>query len=176
MSYAPQPLSCQESRGLIGAYVDGELSQAQASLLRQHLLDCVTCRTSTQDLKALRRWFAPKSAASDALVPSGFAARVTRRAFAGDTGERAAPLETPAVSPAGVGAAGQARLRAFVIGLTGLAAAAAVVAALAIQAQQRPTERDLRAEDQALPSNSELIDRLDALNRENELEADGTRR
>jgi hypothetical protein len=52
--------------------------------------------------------------------------------------------------------------------LTGVAAAAAIVAALAIQAQKRPTGRDLRADDRALQSTEEILDRLEALNRAEE--------
>ena len=171
MSATAEPLSCKDARGMVGAYVDGELSEAQASVLRQHLLACVACRSSTQDLKSLKRWFAAEALEQPAAVPTGFAARVTRRAFAGDTGERHAspatalqPQVTTVGAPVGLSSPG-GRLHSFVIGMTGLAAAAAIVAALAIQAQKRPAERDLRADDNAIPSTSELIDELDALNR-----------
>ncbi len=176
MSATAEPLSCNDARGMVGAYVDGELSEAQASVLRQHLLACVTCRGSTQSLKSLKRWFAAEAAEQPVTVPTGFAARVTRRAFAGDTGERnGGSVSAPLPQVVAVGASDTsgarstaARLHSFVVGMTGLAAAAAVVAVLAIQAQKRPAERDLRADDSAIPSTSQLIDQLDALNRAEE--------
>jgi anti-sigma factor RsiW len=167
-------LSCRDAQPLVGAYVDGELSESQASPLRQHLLACQACRASAQDLKSLKRWFAPGKVASQTAIPSGFAARVTRRAFAGDTGERreelarTAPVPAPSAGAALAAPSRQRSLHSLVLTLTGVAAAAAIVAALAIQAQKRPTGRDLRADDRALQSTEEILDRLEALNRAEE--------
>ena len=74
---------CQNARALVPAYLDGEVSETQASLLRQHLIDCQDCRTQAQDQRSLKGWFVPLSAAQGGSqeVPSGFAARVARRAF-----------------------------------------------------------------------------------------------
>ncbi len=76
---------CKESLRLIPGYLDGELSEAQSAPLRQHLIDCPTCRKAASGEKAFKRWFEPEAPAVE--VPVGFAARVVRRAFAGETGE-----------------------------------------------------------------------------------------
>lgn len=79
-------MNCKECLPLIPGYLDGELSEAQAGPLRQHLMDCRACRRSLSSEKSLKRWFAFEDA-GQAEVPQGFAERVARRAFAGDTGE-----------------------------------------------------------------------------------------
>lgn len=126
--------TCKEARPLVASYADGELSEAQAGLLRRHLLECSGCRRLAQDEKALKRWFV---AAAAPAVPEDFAARVVRRAFAGDTGEHG-------FAPAPVLEVG--RLRGFVTTLTGLAAAAAILIAVAIRQSDLPAERGLRAD------------------------------
>src|SRR5262245_16363421 len=83
---------CTDARPLIPAWADGELSEAQAAPLRAHLLGCRDCRGSTQDLRALHLWFDAGAVDGSSLVPPGFAARVARRAFAGDRGERGATV------------------------------------------------------------------------------------
>ena len=88
-------MNCKECLPLIPGYLDGELSEAQAAPLRQHLMDCRSCRRALSSEKSLKRWFAFEDAL-EAEVPAGFAERVARRAFAGDTGE-------PAASPSGGG-------------------------------------------------------------------------
>lgn len=85
---------CKESLRLIPGYLDGELSEAQSAPLRQHLIDCPACRKAASGEKAFKRWFEPEAPAVE--VPVGFAARVVRRAFAGETGEApAAEREAP---------------------------------------------------------------------------------
>ena len=83
MEHAMKP-TCDDARALVPSYLDGELSEAQASPLRAHLLDCPACRGVAKEGKALRRWFEFEPA--PVSVPAGFAARVARRAFAGDPG------------------------------------------------------------------------------------------
>jgi hypothetical protein len=161
-------LTCREAQPLVGAYLDGELSEPRAALLRKHLLECFACRSGVQDGKTLQRWFAPlREAASErsgefsAPVPSGFAARVARRAFAGDDGERRVG---PAPAPHG----NDGRILRFVTGLTALAAAAAILLAVAYRAQSRPSGDRLSADDRAPLTVLEIRDRLERLNREAE--------
>src|SRR5258705_12108957 len=85
-------MECNQAQPLIPSYLDGELSEPQAAPLRRHLLDCQPCRAGAQSEKNVKRWF---SATAAIAVPKGFAARVARRAFAGDTGE---PRLEPAVA------------------------------------------------------------------------------
>jgi anti-sigma factor RsiW len=86
--------TCQDALPLVPSYLDGELSQARAGLLRKHLLDCQACRASAQDSKSISRWFV-QPARAEFAAPSGFAARVSRRAFAGDTGSLEVALPAP---------------------------------------------------------------------------------
>jgi len=128
---------CKEARPLIPSYADGELSEAQAGLLRKHLLECSSCRLLAQDEKALKSWFAGSAATA---VPAGFAERVVRRAFAGDTGEHSG-------AAAGTAPAEIHRLRDFVATMAGLAAAAAILFTVAIRQTDLPDERGLRADE-----------------------------
>ena len=50
-------MNCKECLPLITGYLDGELSELQAAPLRQHLMDCRTCRKSLASEKSLKRWF-----------------------------------------------------------------------------------------------------------------------
>lgn len=157
-------LKCREAQPLIGAYLDGELSETRAALLRKHLMDCVACRGGAQDGKQLQRWFgalrdasAERGSEFAAPVPAGFASRVARRAFAGDDGERSVELR-PAAPQEG-------RLLRFVTRLTAVAAAAALLLAAAYRAQSRPSGDRLSADDRAPLSIQEIHDRLDRLNR-----------
>lgn len=135
--------TCKEAVPLIGAYLDSELSEPRASLLRQHLIGCHVCRNTAQDGKSLKRWFAPARAEAAPLasaVPTGFAARVARRAMAGDTGDRLdRQLATPRTS--------DGRVLAFIVGITAVAAAVALVLAMAARTNLRPAGDHLSADD-----------------------------
>ncbi len=138
----PADLSCENARSLIPGYLDGELTEAQAAPLRKHLFACPTCREVTKDEKSLKKWF------SEALpetvdVPQGFAARVARRAFAGDPGllvpvpARAASVEEhPSLLP-------------FLLKLTAVAAGLLLVFAVTIQRRSLPSGDGLSATDLA---------------------------
>ncbi|MCY3001226.1 MAG: zf-HC2 domain-containing protein [Planctomycetota bacterium] len=145
--------TCKEAVPMIGAYLDGELSPASAALLRPHLLECPACRNSTADGRALQRWFTPlRESASAPAVPSGFAARVARRAVAGDTGERSAP------------AAQEGKLLPFVLRLTAVAAAVTLMLALGVRLRSRPDAGSLSADDRKPLSMSQIQSELDRLN------------
>ena len=144
-------LQCEEARPLIGSYADGELTEAQATPLRQHLMSCAACRVLVQDQKALERWFAPSPTVE---VPAGFAERVARRAFAGDRGETSVTAGTEADS---------AGIESFLFRLASLAAAAAILFAVMIQQQSRPSTDSMKAGENA-PSLEELRRELDQLN------------
>jgi hypothetical protein len=154
-------MQCQDALPLVPSYLDGELSEAQAAPLREHLLDCQPCRGSAQDLKGLKRWFVP-GAAVEAAVPSGFAARVARRAFAGDTGEHPeAALPERTLRPVAAGDATRAHA-GYVRELTGLAAAVLVALTIGLRMQEVPSGERLRA-DEMMPF-SEVQNRLEELN------------
>src|ERR1700752_2002103 len=89
--------SCDETRKLVPRYLDGELSEAQASPLRTHLLDCPACREVAKEGRSFHRWFEAVEPVPVA-IPAGFAARVARRAFAGDPG-MLVPVEPPSLVP-----------------------------------------------------------------------------
>jgi len=115
-------MSCQNARLLTPSYLDGELSEEQAAPLRAHLLDCVGCRETAKQGTAIKRWFQAPSVLGGVLdralvgrvaVPDGFAARVARRAFAGDPG---------VLAPFAVETAPAGTLLPFVLKLSALAA------------------------------------------------------
>lgn len=154
----PNDFTCSDARPLVPAYLDGELSADRASPLRQHLMDCADCRTATQSHKAQSRWFAPTPEVS---VPAGFAARVARRAFQGDTGE--APLPNTTLAP----------VLPFVLRMTAAAAALLLVLSVVLRGVDVPTGGELRADDAATMSLDEALERLESLNAEEANFAEG---
>jgi anti-sigma factor RsiW len=154
---------CKRFRPLIPGYLDGELSEDQASPLRKHLMDCRSCRTATQGEKALKGWFV---AAEAITVPEGFAAHVARRAFAGDRGER---------TSAGVLGEEQRKGALLNFVLTATAAAAALLLLLAggLGGVGLPAESGLRADDVAPITEAQVLRNLERLNSGTEPELAG---
>ena len=145
---------CERVRPLMPAYLDGELGEESARELRHHLMDCQPCRTAAQGERALKRWFqAPVSAE----VPVGFAARVARRAFAGDVGSADVGMAGPrSLEPVG-------GLQGFLLRATAAAALLLIGLSGLMSRSQAPAGDALRAEDQAPPSLEELLRELDRL-------------
>lgn len=157
-------IECKDARPLIGAYTDGELSEAQAGPLRKHLLSCHECRNSAQAIKGSKRWF-PRATATETegLVPAGFAARVARRAFEGDTGEHAAPARVGVGGATLVVERGDSRRQlGFLLEVTGIAAAVLVAFSVAFRMREMPTDQVLRA-DEAMTV-QQIKDQLEELN------------
>jgi anti-sigma factor RsiW len=127
-------IACEAARALVPSYLDGELSEAQASPLRAHLLDCPACRETAKEGKALSRWFVAESEV--VTVPAGFAARVARRAFAGDPGLLVP--EPPPLAP-------RRALLPFLLAATAVAAAALLALALALKRESLPRASGLDA-------------------------------
>jgi hypothetical protein len=146
---------CQDALPLVPSYLDGELSEVRAGFLRKHLLDCQACRASAQDGKLLARWFA-QPAKLQFAPPSGFAARVARRAFAGDTGSQ---------QPAETATRERGRLLQFVLGLSAAAAALMMLSAIALRDQALPGADSLNAASEA-QSVEAVLQRLEELNRQ----------
>jgi|TARA_B100000959_G_C14545302_1_gene445359 anti-sigma factor RsiW len=140
--------TCADARPLVPAYLDGELTADRASPLRQHLMECADCRTQTQAHKTQHQWFVPTPEVS---VPEGFAARVARRAFQGDTGE--APASTELLAP----------VLPFVLKMTAAAAGLLLVLSGVMRAVDIPTGGELRADDAATMTLEEALDRLEML-------------
>ena len=130
-------ISCDNARSLVPSYLDGELSEAQASPLRNHLFDCPACREVAKEGRVLERWFEP-AAAQPVSVPAGFAARVARRALAGDPGVLM-PEEPAALRP-------RRSLLPFLLTACAVAAAVLLVLALAIQRESLPKSNGLDAQ------------------------------
>ena len=149
---------CAQARPLVAPYLDGELSEALAGPLRRHLMDCPACRAEAQAGRSLKRWFAAEPAMA---VPGGFAARVARRAFAGDTGERGAESDE---GWAPVAAAEQGALLGFVLRLTAAAALLLIGLSVSSRLQQLPPGDRLRAQEPTR-STEEILRRLDELDR-----------
>ncbi len=151
-------MECNNARHLIPSYLDGELTEAQASPLRKHLLDCQPCRGATQGEKNMKRWFVD---AEPVAIPRDFSARVARRAFAGDTGEgyvAAAPSWNDATAADGV-------LR-FVLRMTAIAAAILILLSLALSRINLPSESRLMADDHPEVSLERALDELDRLEKD----------
>jgi anti-sigma factor RsiW len=146
---------CGRLRPRIPAYLDGELGEDEARTLRRHLLDCQSCRTATQGQRALSRWFEAEPAPA---VPPGFAARVARRAFAGDPGQTGEVPAAPAPERSGL-------LLQFVLRVTAAAAVLLIVLAGLLRNSDLPTGDDLRAEDETPATLEELLRELDELDR-----------
>ena len=153
------PMECNDARPQIPSYIDGELSSTQSGALRKHLLDCQPCRASAQDVKNLKRWFVEPAAVT---VPDGFAARVARRAFAGDTGFSG---QTGELQPAlrSVRDSEPRELR-FVLMLTAAAAVLMIVLSVAFQNLALPHGGKLMADDQAEANVEQALRDLDRIN------------
>ncbi len=150
-------MECQDARLLILPYLDLELTEAQAAPLRQHLIECRSCRSEAQADKALDAWFVPTA---EIQVPADFAARVARRAVAGDTGGR---FETAGRGSANEVVEGGGRILPFVLNLTAAAALVLFLVSLAVKFQGNPSGEALQADSSNL---SEMLDELDQLNRD----------
>lgn len=152
-------MQCDDARLLVPSYLDGELSEAQAAPLRKHLLDCQPCRASAQEAKNLKRWFVP---GEEVAVPSGFASRVARRAFAGDPGWADNPdTLVPAAPPAGQ----EGRILPFVLRLTAVAAVFLALLSVGIGNLRLPDQRVIQATSEEELSLDEALGELELLNR-----------
>lgn len=153
-SHGVPNMNCQDATQLVPSYLDEELSEAQAAPFRSHLMSCPPCRAEVQDLKSIRAWFVPPPEVS---VPEGFAARVARRAFAGDPGleglNSQSGTSVPAVAESEErhGSQGEpGRILSLAMQLSALAAAAAILLSIAVFSESvpnRPLQADVAPED-----------------------------
>ena len=146
-------MKCEQARTLVPLYLDGELTTAQSSALRPHLLGCAACRSLAQSEQALSSWFVPPDPVA---VPDGFAARVARRAHAGDRG-----IEFVA-SPGREEDSGV--LLQFVLKSVVLAAGLLMVFSIAMRRSELPETEELRAHESATLSSS--LQALEQMNRD----------
>ena len=169
-------MKCDQALALIPSYLDGELQETQAAPLRKHLLDCQACRGGAQGEKNLKRWFHAQ-ASGVAGIPQGFAARVARRAFAGDTGEpeiELLPARSPGISVAAVPTRSAARgtedpVYRFVLQATAAAALVVLALSLALRSQTLPSGSKLHADDvRGQITVEQALGRLDQLNQAEE--------
>lgn len=145
----PNDFTCNDARPLVPLYLDGELTADRASPLRRHLMDCSSCRTATQVHKAQQGWFVPTP---EIKVPTGFASRVARRAFQGDTGEQ--PLPDAVLAP----------VLPFVLKMTAAAAGLLLVLSGVLRSVDVPTGGELRADDASTITLDDALERLESLN------------
>ena len=153
-------MNCRDAKPLVPVYLDGELTEEQAAPLRQHLMSCTNCRAAAQRGTAFKGWFVEGGPVE---IPAGFAARVARRAFAGDTGDMRELTLTPHALGASVAEtpAASGRVLNFVLQLTSIAAAVLVALAIGMRSVGMPQTDSLQADDFVLEVE---LDRLDALN------------
>lgn len=160
-------MNCSDARPLVPVYLDGELTEAQAAPLRQHLMSCTSCRGAAQRGTAFKGWFVDEGPVD---IPAGFAARVARRAFAGDVGELTPAASAPgtpgplghALSAVGPSEA-SAGVLTFVLQLTSIAAAVLVALAIGMRSVGMPETDNLRADDFVLDVALERLDELNAV-------------
>jgi hypothetical protein len=143
-------IACENAKSLTPSYLDGELSEEQAAPLRRHLLECLSCREGAQNEQALKRWFVDV----ESSAPPGFAARLARRAFAGDPGILSERHEPAATNVTGA-------ILSFVVLFTAAAAAVLLVLALAIREERLPESPGLFAEEPY----PQVLESLEQLNR-----------
>jgi hypothetical protein len=155
-------MECKNARQLIPSYLDGELTEAQASPLRKHLLDCQPCRGATQGEKNMKRWFVD---AEPVAIPRDFSARVARRAFAGDTGEGYVTAPVGPLVGSSAASEDDGHLR-FVLRLTAVAAAVLIFLSLALSRINLPSESRLMADDHPEVSLDRALDELDRLEKD----------
>ncbi|MFT4541599.1 MAG: anti-sigma factor RsiW [Planctomycetota bacterium] len=175
------PMNCRDASALVAGYLDDELSEAQAAPLRQHFLDCHSCRGQVQKGKSLQAWF-PET--PEVAVPSGFAKRVTRMAFAQvpaeaatdaasgqeqelvlqPVGRRSEPssMSSTRAAFAGGGTTDRVSTRDFVLQLIAVAAVLLVALSISLRGIHMPTDGELQADDGSL---IEALQGLDELNR-----------
>ncbi len=160
-------MECDRSRALVPVYLDGELSEELAAPLRRHLMECGPCRAAVAEAKSLSSWFVP---GPEVAVPSGFAARVTERAFGGATAGATPPWrlvgggahERDVLVPHR-SAGGSERITRFAMSLAAAAAAVLVGFTLLLAGieQRGVGDGTLRATD----SVETTLQKLEALNR-----------
>jgi hypothetical protein len=116
----------------------------------------------------LKRWFVREPV----IVPQGFAARVARRAFAGDTGKSLEPAAaTPPAEPVAAAETGpRGEILQFVLRVTSVAAVFLIALAITIRVRSLPPGGGLMADDRVERPIEEILDDLEALNRAEELE------
>ena len=151
-------MNCKQVQPLIPSYADGELSELQAGPFRKHLLECQPCRAMAQAEKATQDWFVPTP---EIAVPEGFAARVARRAFAGDVG---------VLVPTGPVLAEPQRREApilqFSLRVAMAAALVLMVAAISLGVINQPDRDASVGADPNQPSAQEVLQELDELKAE----------
>jgi hypothetical protein len=99
--------------------------------------------------KAQQGWFVPTPKIK---VPTGFASRVARRAFQGDTGEQ--PLPDAVLAP----------VLPFVLKMTAAAAGLLLVLSGVLRSVDVPTGGELRADDASTITLDDALERLESLN------------
>lgn len=152
-------IGCNQVATLVPGYLDGELSEEQATPLRRHLLSCPTCRCRATDLTNLRRWFSIAAPTGAVQIPHGFAARVARAAFSPAGQGSGETAEISAVAANATAGKLENSVLPFVLAATSLAAGLLLTLSFLIGMRSQPAGVDLSAE--PLP---DILRELDELN------------
>lgn len=148
-------MDCKQAQPLVSSYADGELSELQAGRFRKHLMDCQPCRALVQEEKSFQSWFVPSEPVA---VPEGFAARVARRAFAGDAGVLAPAGPVPAEP-----VRREAPILQFSLRMAMAAALVLIVASIGIGLVNQPNRSAALSADETQPELHEVLEDLDAI-------------
>ncbi len=152
-------MDCKQAQPLVPSYSDGELSELQAGQLRKHLMDCQPCRALAQEQKSFQRWFVPSEPVA---VPQDFAARVARRAFAGDTGLSVSPA-LPGVSSDGRSSRREAPILQFAMRMALAAALILMMVSIGIGIINQPDRNAPAHAELDPPQIHQILEELDAL-------------
>ena len=158
------PTKCAQLTDLVPGYLDGELSEEQATPLRRHLLSCPSCRRGATDLTNLKRWAKAAVPTGEFAIPAGFAARVAQAAFHGGPARGELTPQAPG-APAAQAAAlkTDSSVLTFVLSLTSIAAALLLSLSFFIGVQDQPRGSNLSA--QPMPDLlPDVLRELDELN------------
>lgn len=148
-------MSCENARSLVPSYLDGELSEEQASPLREHLYACRACREVAKQEKSLKAWFVDEEVA----IPTGFAGQIARRAFAGARSADELAFEPTLAAPE-PGRERAGALLPFVLKLSTLAAGVLLTFAVAIQRRSLPAGDGLDAQSYRPPWEKDPVPEL----------------
>ncbi|MCP5022910.1 MAG: zf-HC2 domain-containing protein [bacterium] len=142
-------MRCEQSERWISLGADQELSVQEVSLLRDHLTECASCRTLSDETRDMQRWFVTPP---QEPVPPGFAERVVAAAFDGQVTTAKGPRGLVQSDGSVEAERGNSSIRGFLLQMTALAALLLVALGFALAGKQASESRDMVADEVSLES------------------------
>lgn len=138
----------------------------EVSLLREHLTECASCRTLSDETRDMQRWFATPP---QEPVPAGFAERVVAAAFDGQVATAKGPRGLVQSGGSVEVERGSSRMQGFLLQMTALAALLLVALGFALAGKHASESTDIHATDSSMESIIEELDRINALEAKSDL-------